>query len=167
MAPRRTAAVNHNQAMQTRTPSVWWLRIATLVLAALASASAGYWVLKWLSATAPLPAPVTAAAALAAPQPQAIARLLGANPAAASAGPAPAADQNGGRLKLMGVVAGRSNRGYALIAVDGKPARPFGVGSQVTDGLVLQSVAARSAELAPTRDAPAALILELPKPALP
>lgn len=107
---------------------------------------------------APAPSPVAT---------QSIARLLGAQPANSTAALAPAPEANGGRLKLLGVVAGRTHRGYALISVDGKPARPFGVGSQVTDNLVLKSVAARSAALGLDAKAPASLTLELPKPPQP
>ena len=103
----------------------------------------------------------------AAPNPEAITRLLGGAPTALPAGRIAVADPSGDRLKLTGVVAGRASRGYALISVDGKPARPFGVGSQVTDTLVLRSVAVRSAALGPDRTAPASVTLELPKPPQP
>jgi general secretion pathway protein C len=59
-------------------------------------------------------------------------------------------------------VADRAHRGYAVIAVDGQSAQPFGVGSLVAQGLVLQSVSARSAVLGASRKGPAAVTLELP-----
>lgn len=153
--------------MQTRAPSAWSLRLITLCLAALATASAGYWALKSVSTTPVGPAPAMAVTPGPTPNPQAITRLMGATPASTPTAAAPAADANGGRLKLLGVVAGRADRGYALISVDGKPARPFGVGSQVTETLMLRSVAIRSAALAPDAKAPASVTLELPKPAQP
>jgi general secretion pathway protein C len=126
----------------------------------LAAGSCVYWGLKL--------APRAAAAAVAPPQrgaapadPLAVARLLGANPVAPSA-PAVAAASLASRFSLLGVVAQRSRRGAALIAVDGKPPRPFRVGSAIDEGLVLQSVQARSAVLAATADGPALLTLELP-----
>jgi general secretion pathway protein C len=50
----------------------------------------------------------------------------------------------------------------ALIAVDGKPARPFRVGATIDEGLVLQAVEGRRARLGPGVDAPSTLTLELP-----
>jgi len=46
--------------------------------------------------------------------------------------------------------------------VGGAPAKTFKVGSAVSDGLVLQSVSARSAKLGPTLAGPASQTLELP-----
>ena len=66
---------------------------------------------------------------------------------------------------LVGVAAGaRSGGGAALIAIDGKPAKPYRVGSAVDEGLVLQSVQARRAVLAATPEGPQVLALELPLP---
>ena len=45
------------------------------------------------------------------------------------------------RFTLIGVLSGRSSGGgAALIAVDGKPAKPFRVGAAVDEGLVLQAL---------------------------
>ena len=57
---------------------------------------------------------------------------------------------------------GATGAGAALIAVDGRPPKPFAVGSAVEAGLVLQSVEGRRARLGPAPGAPAALTLELP-----
>ena len=47
-----------------------------------------------------------------------------------------------GQFTLIGVLSGRSSGGgAALIAVDGKPAKPFRVGAAVDEGLVLQALA--------------------------
>lgn len=136
------------------------MRLATLALWALLAASCVYWALQV--------APRAPARAVAAPMrtppaadPAAVARLLGANPMAASPAAAPAINL-ASRFNLLGVVAARSRRGAALIAVDGKPPRPFRVGSAIDDGLVLQSVEARRATLAASLDGPAVLTLELP-----
>jgi general secretion pathway protein C len=60
-----------------------------------------------------------------------------------------------------------SGGGAAVIAVDGKPARPYRVGSTIEEGLVLQSVRGRQAMLGPAAG-PALVTLELPPlPVLP
>jgi general secretion pathway protein C len=59
-------------------------------------------------------------------------------------------------------VAASSRDGAALIAVDGRPAKPFKVGSNVDAGLVLQAVEPRRAVLASSAQGPAVLTLELP-----
>ena len=147
--------------MVTNTYGRWAPRLATLLLWALAGATAVYWGLK-LSAS-----PAGTAPAAAAPEPvvtdtQALARLLGASPVLAAAEAAPSAAS---RFVLMGVLAGTaSGGGAALIAVDGKPAKPYRVGATVEDGLVLQSVAPRRATLGPAADGPAAFTLEMPLP---
>ena len=60
------------------------------------------------------------------------------------------------------MVAGNSRRGAALIAIDGKPARPYRVGGVLEEGLVLQAVEGRRAVLAASAEGPALLTLELP-----
>ena len=147
--------------MKTATLSLWWLRIATFLLAALAAASATYWVLKW---QATRPSNLTAAVVYTAPpaaDPQLVARLLGGGQASSSATLVSSAASH---FKLSGVLANRANGSYALISVDGKPAKPYRVGTHVNDDLVLQSVAPRSASLATSPEAPVSVMLELPKP---
>ncbi len=148
--------------MQTHSTQLWQVRLVTFLVAALAAASAAYWGLKLAA-----PASVNGHAALAfadAPpaDTQAVARLLGGGQAAAAAPEAPV-EMAASRFKLIGVVADRAHGGYALIAIDGKPARPYRVGAPVDEALVLQSVAPRSAALAPRMDAPPSMTLELPK----
>jgi general secretion pathway protein C len=89
--------------------------------------------------------------------PQALARLLGATGTAADA---PSAA--GARLMLVGVVAGPSGAGAALISVDGAAARPYRVGREVPGALFLQSLQPRLARLGPQPDGPTTLTLELP-----
>lgn len=146
--------------MKTALLSLWWLRIATFSLAALAAASATYWVLKWQAA---VPASLTAAVVYTAPpaaDPQVVARLLGGGQTGVSAKLVSSAASH---FKLSGVLANRASSSYALISVDGKPARPYRVGAHVNDDLVLHSVAPRSASLAASLDAPVSVTLELPK----
>jgi general secretion pathway protein C len=145
-------------------PSLWWLRGATFSVAALAAASAAVWSLK-------LSAPVSAPQASTAVTPslettgaQAWVRLLGGpKNGVAPTSDAVATDVSSTRFKLMGVVAGLSRQGHALIATDGKAAKPYRVGEPVEDGLLLKSVSPRSAELARALEAPAGITLELPK----
>ena len=149
--------------MQTSFYARWWLRIATFLAAALAAASAGYWALKL---TAPAIEPSSSklvSQGPAAPTPQVIARVLGGGQIGPAAPSAVALDSAASRYKISGVVAGKNDRGYALIAVDGKPARPFMVGSQVSDNLLLQSVNKAGAALATSLDGPVAIRLDLPK----
>lgn len=89
----------------------------------------------------------------------AVARLLGVLPTSSTA---PVAPEAASRFALSGVVADPSKQGAALIAIDGKPPRPFRVGSKVGDNYVLQSVGLRSATLGAQVDGPAAFTLQLP-----
>ena len=66
------------------------------------------------------------------------------------------------RFILSGVIASRGGQGAALIAVDGKPPKPFKVGATVSPGYVLVSVAAREAMLAEQLNAPVRLTLTMP-----
>jgi len=149
--------------MQTHSHRVWWLRIATFLVAALAAASAAYWVLKWTGGTPTVPLLPAAPGMSHGPQsdPQVVARLLGGGQQTVVAA---LADSAASRFKLIGVIADRSKGGYALISVYGKPAKPFAVGAQVNDAMVLHSVAPRSAALATSTAAPVSLTLNLPPP---
>ncbi|WP_260396770.1 hypothetical protein [Variovorax sp. KBW07] len=89
----------------------------------------------------------------------AVARLLGVLPASSTA---PVAPEAASRFALSGVVADPSKQGAALISIDGKPPRPFRVGSKVGEGYVLQSVGVRAATLGAQLDGPAAFTLQLP-----
>jgi general secretion pathway protein C len=147
--------------MVNATPSSWAVRGATFAVWLLAAGSCVFWGLKLASRPSALTAPPPARAA-AAPDVAALVRLLGSGPAAPAgvgAAPAPALST---RFVLVGVVdAVTSQAGAAVIAVDGKPARPFRVGAAVDDTLVLQSVEGRRAVLGPAGGAPA-VTLELP-----
>ncbi len=149
--------------MQTHSPSIWRLRIVTFSLAAITAASATYWVLKWVAAVPPGPTAAVVFASPAQADAQVVARLLGGGQSGIAVMPGAVVDNAASRFKLTGVVANRLKGGYALISIDGKPAKPFRVGAQVDNALVLQSVAPRSAALAASLDTPASLTLELPK----
>ena len=137
-------------------PHPWLTRLVTFMLAALAAASVGYWALKW-----PAPKP-TARAVPAEPASPPIdtakvAQLLGAKAGLPTAPVAAAA-----RYKLLGVIAQGPHSGSALIATDGKPAKPYRVGERVTDDLLLHGVKARSVTLAADAQGAGAVTLELP-----
>src|SRR6218665_1235810 len=123
--------------------SPWGARLGTLALWAAAGASVVFWGLRLSApaAQAMLPAVPDAVATDA----QALARLLGAFASSAPGAAAPGAAPPG-RFALVGVRSGRrSGGGAALIAVDGKPARPFRIGAAVDQGLLLQTLAPRQA----------------------
>ncbi|MBC5785047.1 general secretion pathway protein C [Ramlibacter sp. USB13] len=150
--------------MWTPTPA-WTVRGATFALWALAAASAVAWGLKLGGQSAPRTVPPAPLRAPAAVDPVALASLLGSAPAAAAA--TVAAPTLASRFHLVGVAAGAaSGAGAAVISVDGKPARPYRVGSSIEEGVVLQSVRGRQAVLASSAGQPLAT-LELPPPPAP
>ena len=145
--------------MVTNMQNRWAVAGSTFLLWALVAGSAVYWGMKMSTRSggaAMAPAVVRTPTPA---DPAALARLLGASPASAAAAPAPSLAS---RFALVGVVANTSRRGAALISIDGKPAKPFRVGTPIEEGLVLQSVAARRAVLAQSSTGPVVLTLELP-----
>ena len=136
----------------------WASRLVTFVLWALALASAAYWGLK---STADAAGPQTAVSTLtrSSIDTAAVARVLGAAPLGVAA---ETLVNPSTRFVLSGVIAGRGHGGAALISVDGKPSKPYRVGSAVDGSLLLQSVGPRRAELANSLVGPAAFALELP-----
>lgn len=133
--------MNHNLGMLAR----WW----AFAVWALVAGSALFWGLRLF--VQPLKAPAQTMVA----EPGAgargdLSRVFGPDPVAVAqaAEPEPAADA---RFQLVGVVSprggGSSSQGVALIAVDGKPAKAYRVGSVVDGQTVLQSVRARGADL--------------------
>ena len=137
-----------------------WPRVGvsavTVLVWAAAAACTLYWGLRLTADKTPAVAPPPAVMQIAA-DPQLVGRLLGAR----AASPAVQASL-ASRFVLQGVVAGGPLGGAALIAVDGKPAQPFAVGSAVDDGLMLKSTAGRSVTLAASRSSATLLTLEMP-----
>ena len=143
--------------MRTLLTSGLGLRTVTVLVWALAAGSIGYWGLRLVAGPGTailLPVQTIAPAAI---DSQAVARLLGASSRTTSPQVSTVS-----RFSLQGVVAGSPAGDAALIAVDGKPARPILVGSAVEEGLILQSAQARQAILAATREGPALFTLDLP-----
>ncbi|RZL92058.1 MAG: hypothetical protein EOP82_11235 [Variovorax sp.] len=139
-------------------PARWPSAVATTGLWALAAASIVFWSLRLL-APADAIAPPAVASTPPAADPAALARLLGAVSAEAQVAATPDAAS---RFALQGVVADGEQQGVALIAVDGKPARPFRVGTKVAEGYLLQSVSTRAAALGASVDGAPAFTLRLP-----
>ncbi|WP_343066298.1 type II secretion system protein N [Diaphorobacter ruginosibacter] len=144
--------------MVTNTYSRWKVRAGTFILWFLAMACVVFWGLR-LSAgpqgsSAPGMPPAPSVVDV-----QALMRLLGGTEVVVATTPKAAPT----RYTLVGVLAGmRSGHGAALIEVDGKPAKPFRVGAEVADGLVVQSLGRREAHLGATVDGPASLTLQMP-----
>jgi len=149
--------------MTTLDPGLWPVRLSTFVLAALAAASVAYWGLRWseppamprLSGEGFSQRPIDTAR---------VAQLLGASATPVGGAVAAPMVNAAANYKLEGVIAqGRnSGRGSALIATGGDKAKPYKVGDHLSDDLLLQSVSARGATLAPSMAAPASIQLELP-----
>ena len=142
-----------------------YARLSSFVIWSLVAATLMFWALRFVAR--PLPAPAYAVAvSTAAPMRGDLARLFGAAPLMVVA--AEAAPETPSRFRLVGVMAPNSRRneadapyGLALIAVDGKPAKAFAVGSTLDSNLVLQSVSLRTASLGPAEGA-RSVLLELP-----
>ena len=142
-------------------------RLTAFAVWALVAAGAVFWGLRL--GTTPLAAPAGTPTVADAPRSGGdLSRLLGAAPAVPVA--APAAESS--RFRLVGVIAdarmagdapGGAQRGVALLAIDGKPPRPFRVGTTVDGSLALLTVSRRAAQLGP-RGGPASVSLELPPP---
>ena len=148
--------------MVTNSHSKWGVRLGTLALWAAAGASVVFWGLRLSAPAAGAAAPVMVPTAVS-PDAQALARLLGAVPAVAGAAPTVAAPTLASRFALIGVLSGRnSGGGAALIAVDGKPAKPFRVGAAVEEGLLLQALGPRQAQLGGSMGGAATLTLDMP-----
>ena len=141
-------------------------RLSAFVIWAVVAATAVFWGLRLLvrAPSAPLH---TASLADAGAVRGDLTRLLGVTPSASAEAPA-AQPELASRFRLVGVMAPRpaaasagSQQGVALIAVDGKPAKAYAVGTRLDGDMVLQSVSLRSAAIGmPQGDV--AVRLELP-----
>ena len=150
------------QTMSTPQSAKFWPGAGAVLLWCAAAASAVFWVLNYPSGSAVQGVPevrgagqATAASAL---QPSVyLARAWGVQ------APAPEVSiAQSSRFQLLGVVAGASGQGSALIAVDGQPPRAFRVGQTVTEGVVLQGLGTKQAQLGATVQGAALFSLSLP-----
>ena len=157
-------------------PVQWGMPLVTLVIWLALGWSASAWVMQAMQAPSAAPssspamapasamAPMGAASGAAAVGPEA-ARLLGApntNVAEVVASPSLAS-----RLKLVGVASAGAQRGAALIGIDGQTPKPYRIGQEVVDGLVLQSVDRLAVRLGAKVGGPSALQLDMPLPRQP
>ena len=144
-------------------------RLSAFIIWALVSAGLVFWGYRLWASSLSAPAHVQAVAEGGAMRGD-LSRLLGVAAAPVNVAAVPVAESS--RFRLLGVLAPMpadnktarvSTAGVALIAVDGKPARPFAVGARVDAELVLQSIARRSASIGPAQGGPS-VVLELPPP---
>ena len=155
-------------------PVQWGMPVVTLGVWLVLGWSGSAWVLRALQAPSAAPAsgpspssagsPMGAASGAAAVGPEA-ARLLGAP--ASSAAEVVASPTLVSRLKLVGVASAGAQRGAALIGIDGQTPKPYRIGQEVVDGLVLLSVDRLAARLGAQVGGPSALQLDMPLPRQP
>ena len=151
------------------TPSKSWApAVCALSLGALAAYGAVSWFLQIQSLSgsaslAPVAQTINGSTALAVDTGR-VAQALGAPVASV------ASDVAGGNVantahqwNLLGVVAGASGKGSALLSVDGQAPKAFLPGQSVAPGWVLHSVGHRLARLAPEGQDTASVTLELPR----
>ncbi len=140
------------------------LRLLSFAVWALVSASAVFWVTRLLAKPTPAPAHAVTAGQAVASASADLSRVLGVTRVNQPSAAAPEVAALSSRFKLVGLVAAKSapsQSGLALIAVDGKPPKPVGLGGVVDGSLVLQAVNHRKAEIGPSGGA-ASVTLELP-----
>ncbi|MEY3937751.1 MAG: hypothetical protein RL659_592 [Pseudomonadota bacterium] len=143
----------------------FWPALCALGLGALAAYTAVAWILQ-IQSISVAPSVVPNATQAVAP-PSAQNAIQSSHVAAALGAPKAAEGQSGANVgassehqwTLLGVVAGASGRGSALLAVDGQPPKAYLPGQT----WVLHSVGHRLARLAPSQQGAPTVILELPK----
>jgi general secretion pathway protein C len=147
----------------------FWPALCALGLGALAAYTAVAWILQIQSiSVAPSAVPNATQAAASqmaqnAIQSSHVAAALGAPKAAEGQSGVNASAASDHQWSLLGVVAGASGKGSALLAVDGQPPKAFLPGQTVAPGWVLHSVGHRLARLAPSQQDTPTVTLELPK----
>jgi general secretion pathway protein C len=130
---------------------------------ALVAASTAFWGIKIFAAPRPVPSGAQAPTVGSANGP--MERLFGA--VAVQTAATPAAHPESERFQLVGVIAppaGAGEGGFAIVTLDGQPARTWRVGATVDGNTSLLSVSKRGAEFGP-QGGPMAFTLQLPEPA--
>lgn len=138
-----------------------WPKIGGALVWCVAAASAVFWLLTWPSGSAVQGVPWLQStdqnAAGSANGLSHLARAWGVQ------APLPEVSiAQSSRFQLLGVVAAASGQGSALIAVDGQPPRAFKVGQTVADGVVLQSLGPKQAQLGASVQGAALFSVSLP-----
>jgi general secretion pathway protein C len=136
-----------------------WPGVSAALVGCAAAASVVFWVLNFPSGSAVqgLPLVQSSDQAVSVSSSSHLARAWGVQAALPEVSIAQSS-----RFELWGVVAGASGQGSALIAVDGQPPRPFRVGQTVTDGVVLQSLGPKQAQLGSSAQSAPLFSLSLP-----
>jgi general secretion pathway protein C len=138
--------------------NTWTLRLFTFLVWLVVGLCATYWAFKFV-----ITKPVEATAGIVTPavavDTKAVAKLLGATDSIAVK---PVITTASVKLTLFGLAASRNGQGVALIATEDKTAKPYRVGAQVTDDLVLKSISKADAVLAASISALDGQKLELP-----
>src|SRR5471032_3460632 len=129
---------------------------------ALVAASTAFWGIKIFAATRPVPPGAQAPQVVATNGP--MERLFGAVVVPTVAPPQQHPESE--RFQLVGVIAppGVTQGGFALVALDGQPARTWHVGATISGNTALLAVSKRGAEFGPP-GGPTAFTLQLPEPA--
>jgi general secretion pathway protein C len=155
-------AFDHNPAMLQISlgskGTYFWPSASAALLGCAAAASVVFWVLNFPSGMAVQGLPLAQSTGPATgPSSVHTAKALGVQAALPDVSIAQSS-----RFVLWGLVAGASGQGSALIAVDGQPPRPYRVGQTVTDGVVLQGLAPKRAQLGANAQGAALFSLSLP-----
>ncbi|HMS25834.1 MAG TPA: hypothetical protein PKC80_00450 [Burkholderiaceae bacterium] len=126
--------IGYQQAFNLR--NKWLARLVTLTVWMFVLLSVFYWGLKFtkLNSISATPAPLVPAKVV---ETQAVALLLG---SVGTNGSKPINTNSNSNLLLLGTANTNSGGGIALIAVEGKPAKPYEVGSQITEVWKLKSL---------------------------
>ena len=143
-------------------------RSFAFVVWAAVAASVAFWGLRLFVSSPPMPSHAVAVGDGGAASAD-VSRLLGASPKQVVAEAQVLSPELSARFKLTGVMASkpkskatpRATHGVALISVDGKPARAYGVGARIDGDLMLQAVSLRTASIGSAPGTPA-VVLELP-----
>jgi general secretion pathway protein C len=155
-------AFDHNPAMLQISwgskGTYFWPSASAALLGCAAAASVVFWVLNFPSGMVVQGLPLAQSTGPATgPSSVHMAKALGVQAALPDVSIAQSS-----RFVLWGLVAGASGQGSALIAVDGQPPRPYRVGQTVTDGVVLQGLAPKQAQLGANAQGAALFSLSLP-----
>jgi general secretion pathway protein C len=137
----------------------WTLRLFTLSVWLWVGLSGAYWAFKFVT-TQRVEATAALAASTIVVDSKAVAKLLGATDNIAVK---PINTVASNKFFLFGLASSASGQGVALIALDGKPAKPYRVGSLVADDLLLKSISKTGVMLATSLKATEGVTLELPE----
>jgi general secretion pathway protein C len=143
-------------------PNYWALSIITLCVWSAVGLSVAYWVNKRVFVK-PSEVDLDVSQANLPVDSKAIAKLLGASDSEVVE-PTSTALKN--TFVLFGLARSANGQGVALISLDGKPAKPYKLGSLVVDDLTLKTISTNTVMLAISDKATDGISLELTKSAV-